>query len=337
MKLKALSFFGAGAIFLGLSGIARADDVAMRPYIGESLNYIFADNSRNSENGLGGTLSGGIPLSQHFNIELGGTYAHFNHDGSPGSEPWREYTQQLGGQYFFSRDPALAPYFGVNVGHSTEVLTQGGKDSTFFTDAGLGAIHYFKVFNTDFGVRASAAYRWTFVDSAKFPGKGVNTFGEPVLSLGLVIPIGIVKKVSEPEEPTVMPIPTPTKPPLKAPPKVDVNRRFDDVHFAFDKSDLDSFARASLDSDAGVINEIAGKYPDVKVDVSGHTDWIGTDAYNQALSERRATAVEKYLTGKGVKESSIQIHAYGESKPVAPNTTKAGRALNRRVEIKTLQ
>jgi OOP family OmpA-OmpF porin len=341
MKLKALSFFGAGATFLGMSlgmsGVAQADDVAMRPYIGESLNYIFADNSRKSDDGLGGTISGGIPLSQHFNIELGGTYAHFNHDGSiAGSEPWREYTEQLGGQYFFSRDSALAPYFGVNVGHSTEVLTQGGKDSTFFTDAGLGAIHYFKVFNTDFGVRASAAYRWTFVDSGKFPSKGVNTFGEPVLSLGLVIPIGIVKKVAA-EEPTVQPIPTPTKPPLKAPPKVDVSRRFDDVHFAFDKSTLDAFARSSLDSDATVINEIAGKYPDVKVDVSGHTDWIGTDAYNQALSERRANAVEQYLTGKGVKASSIQIHAYGESKPVAPNTTKAGRALNRRVEIKTLQ
>ena len=85
-----------------------------------------------------------------------------------------------------------------------------------------------------------------------------------------------------------------------------------------------------------VITQLESKFPNLKVDVSGHTDWIGTDAYNQALSERRANSVQQYLTGKGVKASSIQTHAYGESKPVAPNTTKAGRALNRRVEVKTL-
>jgi OOP family OmpA-OmpF porin len=71
------------------------------------------------------------------------------------------------------------------------------------------------------------------------------------------------------------------------------------------------------------------------VDVSGHTDWIGTDAYNQALSERRANTVKDYLVQKGVDASHIRTFAYGESQPVAPNTTPEGRALNRRAEIRT--
>ncbi len=336
MKLKALTMCGAGAALLLSGGIARAadDDVAMRPYVAMSLNYAIADDSRKSENGIGGFLGGGFPVSQHFNIEAGGLYYHFNHDNSKsGSAPWKEWQQQIGAQYFFSRDPSFAPYFGVNVGHTSEILKNSGKDSALFTDAGVGAIHYFKIYTADFGVRASAAYRWTFVDDAKFPGKGVNTFGEPVFTLGLLIPVG-GGKPAEKEEPTAAPIPTPVA--AKAPTTLKGNRRFDDIHFAFDQSSLDSFARASLDSDATVINQLETQYPDLKVDVAGHTDWIGTDAYNQALSERRANAVEDYLTKKGVKAASIKIHAYGESKPVAPNTTKAGRALNRRVELKTI-
>ena len=112
-------------------------------------------------------------------------------------------------------------------------------------------------------------------------------------------------------------------------------RRGKDVHFAFDKYSLTEYAKASLDSDVTAINKLAGTYPSLKVDVAGHTDWIGTDAYNQALSERRASAVKDYLVRKGVDSGRIRTYAYGESQPVAPNTTAEGRALNRRAEIST--
>ncbi|MDB5984980.1 MAG: OmpA family protein [Nevskia sp.] len=335
MKLKALTVCGAGAVLLVGGGIARADNVAMRPYVAQSLNYVFADKGRESDDGIGGYLGGGFPLSEHFNVELGGLYYHFNHDKSKaGSEPWKEWQQQISAQFFFSRAPAFAPYFGVTVGHTKEILKNSGTDSAFFSEADLGAIHYFKIFDADFGVRASAGYRFMNPDDGKFPGKNVGKFGEPIITLGLLIPVGGGSTPTK-EEPIATPIATPVAP-SKAPSAVDANRRFDDIHFAFDQSTLDSYARSSLDSDAVVINQLETKYPTLKVDVAGHTDWIGTDAYNQALSERRANAVQSYLTAKGVKPSSIQIHAYGESKPVAPNTTKAGRALNRRVELKTL-
>ncbi|MBI5462271.1 MAG: OmpA family protein [Gammaproteobacteria bacterium] len=69
------------------------------------------------------------------------------------------------------------------------------------------------------------------------------------------------------------------------------------------------------------------------VNVVGHTDSSGTDAYNQNLSERRANSVKNYLTGQGVDAAIINTSGMGESQPVADNATKAGRAENRRVEI----
>ena len=85
------------------------------------------------------------------------------------------------------------------------------------------------------------------------------------------------------------------------------------------------------------LNEIARSmqtYPDSLIDVYGHTDSTGSDAYNQSLSERRAQSVANYLTMRGVSASRIRSQGFGESYPVASNDTPEGRQRNRRVEIK---
>ena len=130
-------------------------------------------------------------------------------------------------------------------------------------------------------------------------------------------------------------LPPPPVVPQQQPSGLSANHRFEDVHFAFDKYSLTEYAQSSLDGDVTTINKLSGSFPSLKVDISGHTDWIGTDAYNQALSERRATAVKDYLVRKGIDAGRIRTYAYGESQPVAPNTTAEGRALNRRAEIST--
>ena len=77
-------------------------------------------------------------------------------------------------------------------------------------------------------------------------------------------------------------------------------------------------------------------YPTLKIEVSGHTDNVGADAFNQKLSESRAKAVIDYLISKGVDATRLEYKGYGMQKPVAPNDTEEGRAQNRRVEFKIL-
>ncbi len=90
--------------------------------------------------------------------------------------------------------------------------------------------------------------------------------------------------------------------------------------------------RNTLDTVAGSLQT----YPDSLIDVYGHTDSTGSDSYNQTLSERRAQAVSNYLTGRGVSSARIRWQGFGETAPIADNTTEQGRALNRRVEIKII-
>ena len=75
------------------------------------------------------------------------------------------------------------------------------------------------------------------------------------------------------------------------------------------------------------------EWGDVKVEIAGHTDSVGTDEYNMGLSLRRAESVRNYLVDKGIPADRLTIRGYGESQPVADNATAEGRFQNRRVEL----
>jgi OOP family OmpA-OmpF porin len=100
------------------------------------------------------------------------------------------------------------------------------------------------------------------------------------------------------------------------------------VNFDFDKSNIRPDAAVILDE---AVSALSGSSSAVSVE--GHTDWVGTDAYNQGLSERRANSVKRYLVEHGIDESRLSTVGYGESRPIASNETREGRALNRRVEL----
>jgi outer membrane protein OmpA-like peptidoglycan-associated protein len=104
------------------------------------------------------------------------------------------------------------------------------------------------------------------------------------------------------------------------------------VNFDFDKSILKPVDEKELEKG----REFLKKYPGYKIALEGHTDSIGTDAYNQKLSERRAAAVKDWLVKKGVDAGRIQTAGFGKTKPIADNKTSKGRAENRRVEILVL-
>jgi outer membrane protein OmpA-like peptidoglycan-associated protein len=102
-----------------------------------------------------------------------------------------------------------------------------------------------------------------------------------------------------------------------------------DVLFDFNKYTLKPEARERLARISGIVLA----YPDLKLDIEGHTDSIGTDEYNQTLSEKRADGVRGYLISSGVTPDHVAAVGLGKADPVADNSTSAGRALNRRVEM----
>lgn len=104
------------------------------------------------------------------------------------------------------------------------------------------------------------------------------------------------------------------------------------VNFEFDSSKLRPDAESILDGSV----ETLKRYPDMKVEVAGHTDSKGSDAYNDKLSQRRAESVLAYFASKGVPAGQASAMGYGEKEPIASNDTDEGREENRRVELRIL-
>jgi outer membrane protein OmpA-like peptidoglycan-associated protein len=133
-----------------------------------------------------------------------------------------------------------------------------------------------------------------------------------------------------PPPPPAAPVPPPPPPP-PAPKRIILRG----VNFDYDKSNIKSEFVPILDEAAQTLKD----NPDINVRIAGHTDSIGSDEYNQRLSERRAQAVKQYLVSKGIAASRLSTEGRGEQEPIAPNTKDGrdnpeGRAMNRRAELK---
>ena len=106
-----------------------------------------------------------------------------------------------------------------------------------------------------------------------------------------------------------------------------------EVNFAFGKSTLQPRATRTLDA----VGDVVERYPKLRIEIGGHTDSIGTTAFNQQLSEARAGAVRTYLLDQfDIAPGRLVARGHGEAEPVAPNEERSGRALNRRVEFRVL-
>ena len=145
---------------------------------------------------------------------------------------------------------------------------------------------------------------------------------------------GALTTVAAAPAPAVTPAPTVAPAPVPAPaPAVATKVTYAaDAFFDFDKSVLKPEGKSKLD-------DLISKVKDIDLEVIiavGHTDSVGSDAYNQKLSMRRSESVKAYLVSKGIEKNRVYTEGKGEKQPVADNKTKEGRAKNRRVEIEVV-
>ncbi|RBC03925.1 OmpA family protein [Pseudomonas sp. RSB 5.4] len=278
----------------------------------------YNDSVDHVEDGFNPGASIGYFLTDDVSLNL--TYDKNNHtrsnDGT-GSQKLHGDNFGLNAQYHFNNaGDALRPYVsgGVKHGSLTNVADDGhtGRDQSTYLTAGAGVKYYFaENFYARAGVDADYKLdngRWNY---APVVGLGVNFGGGG--------------------KPAPAPVPAP-EPVAEAPveaPVAEVVRVELDVKFDFDKSVVKPNSYADIKNLADFMKQ----YPATHTTVEGHTDSVGPDAYNQKLSQRRADAVKKVLTQQyGVESSRVNSVGYGKTRPVADNSTEAGRAVNRRVE-----
>lgn len=346
MRLKPL----ATLISLGLATSAfQAQAMDERWYVAPSASYVIPDN-RPADEGWGLGLAFGKALTEKWNAEFGVRYNTMDLDGV-GTGDIEQYSLGLDGLYFFNRNPGFAPYAVMGLGYLRSE-TNADNDNSLMGNVGLG---FMKQLSDDISLRADARYRLATNDLA---GTTKSEFGDWLINVGLNIALGPKPQPAPAPAPVPAPEPAPVAAPAPAPAPVkaaepapapapapaaktgaagelekakpgDVVVILHGVNFEFDSAKLRPDAVQILNDAVDVLK----RRQDIKVDIVGHTCSVGSEAYNQSLSERRAKAVYDYFTGHGIAAERLSSKGMGESQPAFSNATREGRAKNRRVEL----
>jgi OOP family OmpA-OmpF porin len=332
MNSKKQLLFAAGLAACCTTVLAtELDD---RWYLSAGVGYALPDSKRDLglpgldiDGGPAAYVGIGKAINDWLNIELNVKGNQYDIDGS-GDGHWKQYGATLDGLVFFNRDLKWAPYAVVGAGEMHSKLP-GDSFNTPVVEAGLGLMHV--VNDSGDALRAEVRHRWDFTDGKHLLGQD-KTFNDWVFTVGVTIPIG--KRPAAPAPVAVAvaePAPLPPPPP---PAPVTETVVLKGVNFCFNCDKLSGEAKAILDGNAMALVK---DHPNATFEVAGHTDSKGSDSYNKSLSQRRANNVRAYLVEQGVDGSRMTATGYGESQPVADNATEAGRAQNRRVELRVTE
>ncbi|MDF2483808.1 MAG: hypothetical protein K0R79_4165 [Stenotrophomonas indicatrix] len=303
---------------LAFAQAASAQEFDDRWYLTGSAGFNFQDNDRLTNDAPFVTLGLGKFISPNWSLDGELNYQNPNFDANQ-DQNWSQYGVSFDlRRHFIKEGRGWNPYIVGGLGYQKSeeeypALDTNGprerKDGNLAAKLGVGLQ---TTFDKRVAVRAEVAYRADF-DDQSIAARDESWFGDVLASVGVVIPLG-------PAPVAAAPAPAPVAP-----------------------------SCADLDDDGDGVNNCDDKCPNSQpgqtigpdgCPVPGHTDSKGTDAYNQKLSERRATAVYNYLTKNGVDAGRLAGPiGYGESRPIAPNTNPdgsdnpEGRAKNRRTEL----
>lgn len=310
-----------------------------RWYVAPFGTFVYPDGDRNSEGGWGGGMGFGKMLNEYFNVELKGFYQSL--DGTNRNGNWNMTGGTADVQYFISRG-SFSPYtvFGLGAMNSSH---HGNSGTGFIGEAGAGVAYEV---SDNLLLRSDVRYRYNNNFNPTLQA-GDYEFHDMIVNLGLVIPFG-----SKPKHVAEAPVLTPTPVAVKDCSTLDadndgVNDCKDqcpntltaaqvnivgcwivDVKFDHDQDVIKPQYFPNLNATAKVIKT----HPELKIEIQGHTSKTGEFKHNMDLSERRATAVKKYLVNE-TQASKLTTRGYGWTQPIDTNDTEEGRANNRRVQL----
>jgi OOP family OmpA-OmpF porin len=346
----------AVAATLGLAAFSAVAEDMYRGawYAVPGVSYMDTDNDLGAKNGGGVFLKLGKELSESWDIQGGIGYNRASEDtGIAGVDGrYKQTTLGLDALYMFSRDkfrPFLVAGLGAahnNVDYSIANIQNKSKTS-WLANVGVGAQY---LFNDSFGLQADLRHQWSR-SSAKAVGTtpafdADGTIGNTLLNFGGIFRFGAPAPMPVAAEPTpvaaAQPAPVAAVEPAALPAVAACVPKFETVTisaeklFGFDKAKLQDGSKPALDE---VVAKLKAHPEFELVLVTGHTDRIGSAAYNQKLSERRAQQVKDYIVSQGIAGSRLQAVGKGMSEPVEACTGIRGKKLveclqpNRRVVI----
>lgn len=285
----------------------------------------YTDSSRNIED-EGELYGAGVSYFLTDDVSLGLSYGEY-HDltsddpvAGGGHKEIKGNLTSLDAVYHFGQPGiGLRPFVSAGVAHqSIGQAARSGRDHSTFANVGTG-VKYYVTENLFAKASVDGMYNIDADEAEWAAGVGVGfNFGGGARQVAAVEPA---------PQPAAAPAPMPE--PESEPAAPEVVRVELDVKFDFDR------ARVREESYAEIKNlaDFMQQYPQTNTTVEGHTDSVGTDQYNQRLSERRAAAVRDVLVNQyGLDSGRVNTVGYGESRPVADNSTEEGRQINRRVE-----
>lgn len=347
IKNKIIALAAATSVIFANEALAEKS-YDERVYIAPSVSYLWLDDDRlTSRSGHGLNLGLGKAINKNTNLEVKALYNRYQHqrDASRANKyQWDSYGATFDVQYYFSRDK-IAPYAVAGAGFMNSKV--GESDALgIIGEAGLGLAY--KI-SKNLSLRSDVRYRYNNNFNKVLTSGNRDRFNDLVVNVGFVIPLG--------QEPKPVPTPKPIKKPVvKINPDLDgdgVKNEYDKcpntikgsviddkgckmervtlrgVTFNSSSDVLTDEAKLVLDNLAAKLN----KYPKKdQIEIQGHTDSTGSAEFNLSLSQKRAQAVVTYLQEKDVS-NKINAVGYGETHPIAKNSTKTGRLANRRVEL----
>jgi len=344
---KAITTTALGASLLLGNAVAQAAEEVGQAYLKGLGTYIIADDDRNVDDDFaGGVVGFGYALSEHFNVEF--DFQKLDLDGDDGAEGGGSFPDQdqtalnVNLLNLYNRDGLFSPFILAGLG-VVNTDSDGSDSDDLQGQLGVGVLT--KLWGDRLSLRAEALARGQ--DAS-------DNLTDILFNVGVSVALGSKAAPAAVAAPVVAAAPPPPPPPPAPPADSDGDGVIDPIDQCPDtpkgervgpqgctcditrQVQFETSSAVLTEADKVILNEVAETMTRLKFvsgTVIGHTDSTGSEAYNQALSERRAASVVTYLESRGISAGRLKASGAGELKPIADNSTREGRALNRRVVL----